>query len=114
MRLQTDYVLRLIEELRAVIRGALEKLGLDEPEQPGELAGHAIGLALSMDPALASGLSPESLVALLELTEVDERVVALVKQALEIEAAALEQHGHRSGARFRYEQAAAIGSLLGD
>jgi hypothetical protein len=113
LRLETDYVLRLIEELAAAIRAALEKAGLKDAEEPDDLAGQAIGLALSMDPALASSLSPQSLVALLTLGDVDDRVVALVLQAIEIEAAALQHRGHLSAAQFRREQAAAIRPLAG-
>ena len=42
------------------------------------MAGAAIGLALSMDPAVASRLSPASLKSLLELSDVNREVIALV------------------------------------
>ena len=112
VRYQTDYVLRLIEELGAMVRVALERLGLKQPEEPGDLAATAIGLALSLDPTFASGLSPQSLRSLFELGEVDDRVVSLVKQAIEVEASSLERQGDMETARFRHEQARALQSLL--
>ena len=42
-----------------------------------------------MDPGLASRLSPESLVSLLELGGLDDRVIELVAQAIELELEAL-------------------------
>ena len=112
MPYQTDYVLRLIEQLGAMIRQALEKLGVKDPEEPCRLAGQAIGAALAMDPALASSLSPQSLVSLLELSEADSRVLELVAQATEVEAAALENRGDVAASEFRHEQANAVRSLL--
>jgi hypothetical protein len=112
VRYQTDYVLRLIEELGAMVRVALEKLGLKQPEEPHDLAATAIGLALSLDPAYASSLSPQSLRSLFQLGGVDDRIVSLVKQAIEVEASSLERQGDVETARFRYEQAHALQSLL--
>ncbi len=112
MRHQTDYVLRLIEQLGALVRATLEKAGLKETGEPLGVAAQAIGLALSMEPDLASGLSPGSLASLLRLGEVDGRVVSLVARALEIEATALEAGGKAQAARFRREQSAAALSVL--
>ena len=95
-----------------MIRGALEKLGAKNTEEPCKLAGEAIGMALDMDPLLAAGLSPQSLVSMLRLGNLDERVVTLVQQAIEVEAAALEGRGDMIAAGFRHEQANAVRSLL--
>lgn len=46
MPFQTDYVLRLIEQLSGLVRGAMEKVGAKDTEDPREIAGEAIGLAL--------------------------------------------------------------------
>ena len=106
-------MLRLIEELGGLIRLALEKIGAKDIEEPRGLAGQAIGLALNMDPDMASGLSPQTLVSLLRLGSVDDRVISLVGQAIEVEAAALEEGGDPGAAAFRREQAGAVRSLLG-
>ena len=112
MRYQTDYVLRLIEQLGGLIREALEKLGMKDAEEPCQLAGEAIGLALDMDPVLAADLSPQSLLSLLRLGSLDDRVITLVQQAIEVEAAALGNRGDVIAAGFRREQADAVRSLL--
>jgi len=112
LQYQTDYILRLIEQLGGLIRGALEKLGVKDAEEPCELAGKAIGLALGMDPVLAAGLAPHSLVAMLRLGSLDDRVLTLVQEAIEVEAATLESRGDVIAAGLRREQADAVRSLL--
>jgi hypothetical protein len=112
LRQENDYILRLIEQLGAMIRTALGKLGVKDPEERPEVAGEAIGLALSMDPVMASNLAPQSLAALLRLAEVDARVLALLQQALEIEATAFEDHGDLTTAMLRRDQAKAVRYLL--
>ena len=112
MRQQQDYILRLIEQLGAMIRAALGRREVLKTEEHGGLAGQALGLVLSMDPEMASNLSPQSLVALLELTEVDARVLALLQEALDVEATALGDQGDLTTAMLRRDQAEAIRSLL--
>ncbi len=112
MPLQQDYVLRLIEQLGAMIRTALARLRNRGSEERPELAGQAIGLALSMDPVMASNLTPASLTALLQLGEVDNRVMALLQQALDIEATAYGDRGDAATAMLRRDQAEAIRLLL--
>ncbi len=96
----------------ALISLALQKIGAKSVEEPRGLAGQAIGLALNMDPDMASGLSPQTLVSLFGLSNADDRVIALVGQAIEIEAAALEDRGDVVAAGFRRQQAEAVRSLL--
>jgi hypothetical protein len=106
-------VLRLIEQMSGLMRRALEKLHVVDAEEPYEVAGRAIGLALGMDPILASRLSPQSLVSLLKLGNLDDRVIELVAQAIELEAGALQTGGNATAAKVRREQASAVRSLLG-
>jgi transposase len=112
VRHENDYILRLIEELSGLVRAALDRLSLADPSESHELGAQAIGLALSLDPELASGLTPRSLSTLLRLGTTDERLLALVQQALEIEAATLERSGDAAAAGFRRGQAEAVRSLL--
>ena len=106
--------MRLIEQLCALITKAKDKLSGEELDQPLDVAGEAIGLALGMDPAVASRLSPGSLRSLLELGDVNREVITLVAQAVDLEADALEQRGEAARAVFRRDQAGAARSLLPD
>lgn len=98
--------------MAALVRRALEKSGIKDAEEPHEVADQAIGLALDMDPGLASRLSPESLVSLLELGSLDDRVIELVAQAIELELGALQAGGDTISAEFRRSQAAVVRSLI--
>ena len=112
MPYETDYILRLIEQLSSLVRGALERLGLKKAEAGTEIAGRAIGLALGIDPDLAARLSPQSLASLLRLGDLDDRVLELVVQAIDIEAGELQSRGETDAAETRRRQAGAVRSLL--
>jgi hypothetical protein len=113
LQYQSDYILRLIEQMGGLIRRATEKMRTGGAEEPYELADQAIGLALDMDPSIASRLSPQSLASLLELGNLDDRVVELVAQAIELEADVLQSGGELIAADVRRDQANAVRSLLG-
>jgi hypothetical protein len=112
MPYQADYVLRLIEQLSGLIRGARQRLGLAKPAESEEVAGQAIGLVLGMDPLVASRLSPQTLAAMLELADVHPDVLPLVAEAIELEGEALEAGGRAAEAETRRAQAAAVRPLL--
>jgi len=109
---QSDYILRLIEQMGALIRRALETEQRSSDDQPYELATEALGLALDIDPATAARLSPESLASLLELSNVDDRVIGLVSVALEIQAEELEARGEIRAGELRRKQAMAARDLV--
>lgn len=98
--------------MAGLIRRAVEKSGIKDAEEPSEVADQAIGLALDMDPGLASRLSPESLVSLLELGSLDDRVIELVAQAIELELETLQADGDTISAELRRSQATAVRSLI--
>lgn len=112
MQYQSDYVLRLIEQLGGLVRRALEMARLGSDEEPYELADEAIALALDVDPALVARLAPGSLAALLDMRNLDDRVVQLVYDALMLQADVLERSGELVDAGVRREQAQAVERLL--
>ena len=112
MLYQSDYILRLIEQMGALIRRALELQRAGGDEQPYELAEQALGLALDIDPETAYQLSPESLAALLELSNQDERVLELIAEALEIEAESLQADAELMASEARRRQALAVRALI--
>lgn len=112
MQYQSDYILRLIEQMGSLIRRALEKIGLADTDEPFELLEQAVGLALDMDPQLAARLSPHSLRSLLELDTPDERVLRLISEALDASAGMLEGQGDLVEAQLKRDQASAVRTLL--
>ena len=112
MQYQSDYVLRLIEQMGALIRKAMEKERLGGDSEIYALAEQAIGLALDIDPAVVARLSPASLASMLELSNLDDRVIELVAEALEIQAGSLEIDGEVLNGERKREQAKAVRGLL--
>ena len=112
MLYQSDYILRLIEQMGALIRRALELERTGGGEQPYELAEQALGLALDIDPETAHHLSPESLAALLELSNHDDRVLELIAEALEVQADSLQADGELMASESRLCQASAVRALM--
>ena len=113
MPYQSDYVLRLIEQLSDVIRGAKERLGVGRPAEPEEVTGEAISLVLGMDPLIAPRLTPQTLAAMLQLGDVNRDVLPLLAEAIELEVQALDAGGRTAEAGTRRAQAAAVRSLIG-
>jgi len=108
VRYQSDYILRLIEQLGEQLRRAVSQLRAGETENAYDLAHEAIGVALDIDPELATRMSPHSLASLLEMDNADDRVVDLIAQALEVEAEVLQGQGEIMKAALRREQASAV------
>jgi hypothetical protein len=112
MQYQSDYVLRLIEQMGGLVRKAVEMLRLGSDAEPYQLAEDAIALALDIDPRLAARLAPQSLAAMIEINNLDDRVIELVGEALTVQADALERAGELVESSVRRQQAAAALSLL--
>lgn len=113
MRYQSDYIMRLVEQIGALLRAALEQRGRHASDTDAlELLDQAVGLALDMDPALALRLSPASLVSVVELNNVDDAVVALLADVMDAAAHELESRGELINAALRREQGAALRALM--
>lgn len=113
MEYQSDYVLRLIEQMGGLIRRALERLRIGQGgDDPYDLAQQAIGLALDFDADLVVRLAPSSLASLVEMNNPDDRVIELIAEALQVEAETLEGQGEVMLASTRREQSMAVLGLL--
>lgn len=113
MQYQSDYILRLIEQMGSLIRSALARIGVAGGDAESlEEVERAVGLALELEPDVARRLSPDSLASLIEISVTDDRVLELVVQALGVEAEILERSGEIIDARLRRAQADAVRALL--
>lgn len=112
MQYQSDYVVRLIEQLGGLVRRALEMARLGSDSEPYELADEAVGLALDIEPEISARLSPATLASLLDMRNLDDRVVQLVADALTLQADVLERSGELVDAKVRKDQADAVRHLL--
>ena len=112
MHYQSDYVLRLIEQMGGLVRAAIEALRMGGDAQSHDLADRAIGLATGLDPLLTGRLSPTSLANLVEMNNLDDRVIELIAEALQVQAEALESGGELVAAEVKRQQAASLLALL--
>jgi hypothetical protein len=112
VRYQDDTVLRLIEQMGALVRGARTLMREGATDAPYLQANEAVGLALGVDPDLISRLSPQALTSMLEISNHDERVLLLLAEALELESAICQSRGDLMEAELRADQAAAVLHLL--
>lgn len=113
MQYQNDYILRIIEQMGTAIREALRRFsGGEAAEESLELIDSAIELVVDMDPQLFLKLAPQSMVSLLGISDMDDRVVGKLADALELEADILLGEGLLIEAGVRREQAAAVRASL--
>lgn len=112
MRYQDESVLQVIDRMSELIRSAHDRLHAGGVESPYDLADQAVGLALDMDPAAVSHVSPQSLASVLEMSNPDDRIVTLLAEALEIEASYCQANGRLIEADLRVRQAASVRSVL--
>ena len=114
MQYQSDYILRIIEQMGAALREAFARMSSGaEPEEPLELTESAIGLVVDMDPKLFLRFSPQSMVSFVTISGMDDRVVVKLAEALELEADILDTEGNIVEAAVRREQARALAGSIG-
>lgn len=109
MEYQSDYILRLVEQMGAAIRAAFRRYR--EGGSAGEaidMVDRAIGTIVDMDPAVFLRLAPQSMVSFLELSNLDRRVARKLAEALLLEADLLESSGSIAEGAIRRSQASAV------
>lgn len=113
MQYQQDYILRVIEQMGAVLREAFAAYrGGASPEEPLALTEAAIGLVIDMDPQLFLRLAPQSMVSLVEMSGTDDRLVEKLAEVLVLESDILDSEGRMIEASVRREQATALRDSL--
>jgi len=106
---QSDYVLRVIEQMGAALRLATRRFAQGAPpEESIEATNQAICLVVDIPPELFVRMSPQTMVSLLEMTGPDNRLLEKVAEALLLQADVLLADGSLIEASVRREQAAAV------
>lgn len=109
MQYQSDYILRIVEQMGAALREAFARFSTGaEPEEPLALTEFAIGMVVDMDPKLFLRFSPQSMVSFVAISGLDDRLVTKLVEALELEADILDTEGNIVEAGVRREQARAL------
>ncbi len=102
--LQSDYILRLIEQVGTLLRRMLKSRG-ESPEEALQTAEEALRLTANAEPSLVDALTPESLVTFLAAGgELDAARAVLLARVLEARADAFEATGHAAVADAQREK----------
>jgi hypothetical protein len=109
MQYQDDYILRLVEQLGSMMRLAFSRFREGQSSsEPLDVTNQAIQMIVDVDSELFVRFSPQSMVAYLELTGFDDRLVVKLAEALSLQAEILESEGALVLAAVRREQAQAV------
>jgi len=106
---QDDYILRLVEQLGSMMRLAFSRFREGQSSsEPLDVTNQAIQMIVDVEPELFVKFSPQSMVAFLELSGFDDRLVTKLSEALNMQAEILESEGALVMAGIRREQATAV------
>ena len=106
---QNDYVLRLIEQMGAALRLATRRFSEGASSEESLLAtDEAIRAVVDIDPHIFLRMSPASMVALIEISNLDDRLVEKLAEALLLQADILQSEAAIVESGVRREQAAAV------
>ena len=109
MEYQNDYLVRVIEQMGAVLRVARQLFSEGAPaEESIDATNQALGLALDVPADLFVRMSPQSMVSLLEVSSSDDRVVVKIAEALMLQSDVLMAEGSLIDAGVRRDQANAV------
>jgi hypothetical protein len=106
---QSDYILRMIEQMGAVLRRIIDRLAAQRPDEALALTDEAVGLALDVDPETALQLTGEGLLMLMGGGgEPDPKQALLLGEALVLRARARLDLGQPSEARIELSRARVV------
>lgn len=103
---QSDYILRMIEQMGVMLRRILDRLAEQRPEEALGLTDEAVGLALDVDPDTALQLTGDGLLMLMGGGgEPDPKQALLLGEVLSLRARANTDLGRVDAARMEAERA---------
>ncbi|MCL2632520.1 MAG: hypothetical protein FWD45_05500 [Coriobacteriia bacterium] len=104
---ENDYIMRMILQYLRFLRQALQQKHKDPREAAMDIE-QQIGQAVNIDSSLLFSLSPDSMVAMLELSGYDQRLAEYMVRAMALNASLLEQAGFINQADLRRQQLEAL------
>lgn len=107
--LQQDYLVRMFVQLANAIRESLQRArGDSDPVSAAELLDQSIEDATEMDGALLLRMAPESMAAMLQLSQSDPQLMEYVSRTLLLSSVYLNEAGKSTESQLRREQAYAV------
>lgn len=104
-----DYLMRMFMQLAAAMKESLLRArGQNDPRAAADMLDEAVSDATEMDGDLLLRMAPESMAALLQLSQPDPQLMEYVSRSLLLSSQYLREAGDASASALRQEQAYAV------
>jgi len=112
--LQQDYLLRMFVQLATAMRESLQRArGDHDPVTAAQMLDHTLEDATEMDGSLLLRMAPESMAAMLQLSQPDPLLMEYVARTLLLSSEYLTEAGESAQAELRKGQAYAVAQTFG-
>lgn len=109
-----DYLMRMFMQLAAAMKESLMRArGQKDPRAAADVLDTAVSDATEMDGGLLLRMAPESLAAMLQLSQPDSQLMEYVSRSLLLSSNYLQEAGDASLAELRRGQAFAVANQFG-
>ena len=109
-----DYLMRMFMQLAAAMKESLLRArGQNDPRAAADMLDEAISDATEMDGDLLLRMAPESMAAMLQLSQPDPQLMEYVSRSLLLSSQYLREAGDASASALRQEQAYAVARAFG-
>lgn len=104
-----DYLMRMFMQLAAAMKESLLRArGQNDPRAAADMLDEAVSDATEMDGDLLLRMAPESMAAMLQLSQPDPQLMEYVSRSLLLSSQYLREAGDASTSALRQEQAYAV------
>ena len=109
-----DYLMRMFMQLAAAMKESLLRArGQNDPRAAADMLDEAVSDATEMDGDLLLRMAPESMAAMLQLSQPDPQLMEYVSRSLLLYSQYLREAGDASASALRQEQAYAVARAFG-
>lgn len=108
-----DYLMRMFLMLAGAIRESLQRAnGNDDPKAAAELLDNSLEDATEMDGSLLLRMTPESMAAMLQLSQPDPALMGYISRSLLLSSTYYKEAGDEAAAQLRRAQAYAVSNAF--
>ena len=110
---QQDYLLRMFLQLATAVRESLQRARGDKDPAAAQMLDYTLEDATEMDGALLLRMAPESMAAMLQISQPDPMLMEYVARTLLLSSEYLSEAGESAQAELRKGQAYAVAQAFG-